>query len=87
MHKGYTISFFIKTVSALSETQIKNDFYNTLAPRGGYWSVKAERFDDWVGCTEEIIEGKTKRAKSLGKTAKTRLLTALRRRRTTGKVF
>jgi len=92
MHKGYTINFFIDAIQNLEEKAIKKDFYTALSPRNGFDSDKSVKLDELLGSefgdnTQELIQGKTARVKKLGKTAKQRLLTALRNRKNTGKAL
>ena len=92
MHKGYTLVSYIRTIKALKEKKITTNFYQALAPRGGFYSDKAATLDEFLGdedgkVTRELIKGVSTRTKKLGKTAKTRLLNALKNRKTKGKVF
>lgn len=90
MSKGYTISLFASIVKEATEKQLKKDLYKTISPRIGYMSEKSAAFDEWLGgedTTSELVAGNTPRAKKLGKTVRTRLLTALKNRKTKGTVF
>ena len=92
MHRGYTLNFFINTIKALPAKTVEKDFYKALAPRDGYESGKSAALDCWLGDnwgqnTLEILHASSKRARKLGATAKQRILTALKNRKTKGKVY
>jgi hypothetical protein len=92
MSKGYTIQFYIKLIRKLSNNAILENIYDAIAPVGGYESVKAYKLDEWLGDvnsdnTLEIIFGTTDRALAFGKTPKTRLIKALKARKTNGRVW
>ncbi len=86
MTKGYTIAFFVREIQKMKITaktlKEKHGVYKALSPRRGYWSLKAILLDVWTqGNVDEIIAGRTARAKKLGKTPKARLLKALANRK------
>lgn len=88
MSKGYTIQSFINIISGTTNTALLNNgVYNVVAPRFGANSVKAEALDNFLGAnTLAIVNGKGKFG-TLGKTARGRLLKALRNRQTLGTVL
>jgi hypothetical protein len=85
MSKGYTINFFINTLTGATNTQIDNyGVFNVVSPRYGAGSVKAEALNTLLdGSVCDIAAGAGKFAK-LGKTSRTRLLKALRIRKKFG---
>lgn len=87
MSKGYTINYFITTLKNTSTSMVaKKGVYNVIAPRYGALSLKANALNIWLnGETFAIVKGVGKFA-SYGKTARTRLLTALKNRKNTGTV-
>lgn len=95
MSKGYTIAMFIRVIQSLEKGADINSrtLYDFISPRGGYWSSKSMMFDHYMcdknkECVlDEVLIGKTARAKKLGKTRKARLIAALKNRKTKGAVF
>lgn len=87
MSKGYTLSYFIKTLSSATPTKVTRDgVYNTVSPRDGVFSVKADALDSWLDHqTLSIARGDNDFA-SYGKTSRARLLKALRNRKNNGTV-
>ena len=85
MSKGYTINFFINTLSGVTNTQINNNgVFNVVSPVYGSSSVKATTLDTFLGGnTQEITQG-LGRFSVLGKTPRTRLLKALKLRKQYG---
>jgi hypothetical protein len=88
MSKGYTINYFVTALKNVSATTVaRQGVYNTVSPRFGSASVKSCALDYWLGYnTDSIVRGSGRFA-SYGKTARARLLTALRNRKTTGSVY
>jgi hypothetical protein len=85
MSKGYTINFFVTTLKNVSaKTVTTRGVYNAVSPRYGIFSAKANALDGWLNYnTRAIVKGEGRFA-SYGKTARARLLTALRRRKKNG---
>lgn len=85
MSKGYTINYFITVLKNTNTSLVnKNGLYNTVSPRYGYHSVKAEALDNWLnGLTAPIYRGDGRFA-SYGKTGRARVLKALQNRKTLG---
>ena len=82
---SYTIQNFINTVTAVNnKTLVSNGVYGVVAPRFGASSVKALTLDFFLGGNTVAIFNGTGEFASLGKTPRTRLLTALRNRQTNG---
>jgi hypothetical protein len=90
--KGYTIQFFINIIKELKETQITSNLYDAIAPRGGYPCLKSQMLDYWLGDNDsghtlELVYGSSSRALKYGKTAKTRLINALKARQAHGRIW
>ena len=88
MTKGYTIQYFIDLFDGTTSRQLnRNGVYNVVSPRRGYDSVRAEVLDFWLGNqTTNIVKGHGKFA-TFGASPRSRLLKALRLRKTNGSVF
>ena len=87
MSKGYTINFFINTLSGVTNTQINNNgLFNVVSPVYGVNSVKAQALDNWLGGNTASIAFGTGKFAALGKTPRTRLLKALKLRKKFGYV-
>jgi hypothetical protein len=87
MSKGYTISYFIDVLKNTTARQVTNKgVFNVVSPRFGDFSVKAEALDTWLNYATTTIARGEGRFATYGKTARARLLTALRNRKEHGTV-
>jgi hypothetical protein len=87
MSKGYTINFFINTLTGVTNTQINNNgVFNVVSPVYGAASVKAVALDTFLGGQTASIANGTGAFAALGKTPRTRLLKALKLRKKFGYV-
>ena len=86
--KGYTLQYFINLVSNTTNSQYnRNSVYDVISPTRGFNSVRSYVLDTWLNnATTSIVEG-TGVYSTFGKTPRTRLLKALRNRKTTGTVL
>lgn len=85
MSKGYTINFFVQTLKNVSAKTVANrGVYDVVSPRYGAFSTKAEALDQWLSYNVSAITQGQGRFASYGKTARARLLTALRNRKVNG---
>lgn len=80
--KGYTISYFIKLLSGTrNRSLVNNGVYDTVSPRFGSTSVRAQVLNRWLGGkTSSIVNGTGKFA-AYGETPRARLLKALKLRK------
>ena len=87
MSKGYTLSFFINTLTNATTRQVTNQgVYDVVSPLGGVFSVKADALDTWLGYNTGAIARGEGRFATYGKSSRARLLTALRNRKNTGNI-
>jgi hypothetical protein len=88
MSKGYTIQSFINLFSGVSNTTLTNVGVETVvSPRFGDLSVRMEALDTWLeGDTHAIVAGSGVYS-TFGKTARTRLVKALKNRQKYGTVL
>lgn len=80
---AYTISSLVKEISGLSLSQVSNvdSLVKSISPVAGSSSVKVAVLNSYLnGNLNAIINGKGNFS-NLGKTAKTRVLTALKNRK------
>lgn len=86
--KGYTIQYFIDLFANTSNKQlVTNGVYETISPRDGAASVRADVLDHWLGGnTYNVVWGKNG-FETLGKTPRTRILKALHNRKANGYVY
>lgn len=90
MTKGYTLSYFLNLLGNSRARQLTDAaaVYAFVSPRFAENSVRAEVLDSWLGGTRNtyaIVKG-TGRFSNYGSTPRSRLLKALRNRKTTGEV-
>lgn len=87
MSKGYTISFFINTLTNTTNSTLNTQgVFSAVSPLYGAESVKAKALDNYLGGNAvKIATGKGAFAK-LGKTPRTRLIKALKLRKKNGYV-
>lgn len=89
--KGYTLNYFINTFSNLTPRQVGNTLgqvYNAVSPTLGGSSVRSYALDNWFGTPatlEAVVTGQGTFA-NYGKTARARVLKALRNRKRFGTV-
>jgi hypothetical protein len=84
--KAYTLSRLIEEVSSIRPNVSETALIQTLSPRFGASSVKFQALDTWLeGKLDRVLAGTT--AMSLGKSARTRLLNALKCRKQYGGFF
>ena len=87
MSKGYTINFFVTALKSVNaNTVARQGVYNVVSPRFGAFSTKADALDSWLGYNTSAISRGEGRFASYGKTARARLLTALKNRKENGAV-
>ena len=88
MHKGYTLNYLIEQVKNTTNTEITtNGIYNTLSPRAGVYSVKGDVLDGFLFHNTQAVVAGAGIFATYGKTPKTRLLKALKLRKTTGSPY
>ena len=88
MHKGYTLSYFIDQVKATNAKKLSTEnVYSTLSPRNGFSSSKSAALDNFLNGHTTAITSGVGFFSTYGKTARTRLLKALKLRKATGSVF
>ena len=87
MSKGYTLNYFINTISSASNRQIEqNGVFRVISPRLGGTSVKAQALVNFLGghgTTFSVVNGSGRFA-GFGKTPRARLLKALKLRKRNG---
>ena len=86
--KGYTLQYFIDLFTNTTSRQLNsNGVYRTVSPRLGSVSVRADVLDTWLSNNTTAIVNGTGNFATFGKTPRTRLLKALRNRKTNGYVY
>jgi hypothetical protein len=74
MSKGYTISYFIDVLKNTTARQVANKgVYETVSPRFGGFSVKADALDTWLNFNTTAIARGDGQYANFGKTARARL--------------
>lgn len=83
--KAYTLSRLIEEVSSIRPNVSETALIQTLSPRFGASSVKFQALDTWLeGTLDRVLAGNTAIS---GKSARTRLLNALKYRKHHGNFF
>jgi hypothetical protein len=86
--KAYTIQYFIDLFEGTTSRNLtRHGVYNVVSPRKGYDSVRAEVLDYWLGNQTNFIVNGTGKFSTFGASQRSRLLKALRLRKTNGSVF
>lgn len=82
MTKGYTISYFIKLFSSTrNRVIVSKGLFDTVSPRFGSTSVRAQVLNKWLGGKASSIVNGTGKFASYGETPRARLLKALKLRK------
>lgn len=81
--KKYTINLLVNEVASLSNTQVSSvqSLANSISPRAGVSSAKFYALNRYVGGNITAVINGRGRFSSFGKTARSRILTALRARK------
>jgi hypothetical protein len=88
MSKGYTIQYFINTISNATVATVNNSsVYDVVSPRFGTSSVKAQALESWLGTDADYVADGVGEFSTLGKTRRARVLKALRNRQRFGTVL